>query len=34
MTYLGLFNYWVVIWGMWPAFGVVQMAYCFWRLMG
>ena len=26
------FTYWVVIWGMWPAFGVVQFAYCFVRL--
>ncbi len=28
------FNYWVVIWGMWPAFGVVAGAYCFVRLLG
>ena len=27
------FNYWVVIWGMWPAFGVLQMAYCSARLL-
>jgi hypothetical protein len=27
------FNYWVVVWGMWPAFGVVEGVYCFVRLM-
>ena len=27
------FNYWVVIWGMWPAFGVVEGVYCFVRLL-
>ena len=27
------FSYWVFIWGMFPAFGVVEMAYCFWRLL-
>jgi len=26
-------TYWVVIWGMFPAFGVLEMVYCFWRLM-
>jgi hypothetical protein len=26
--------YWVVIWGMWPAFGVLEGVYCFVRLMG
>lgn len=26
-------SYWVVIWGMFPAFGVVEMVYCFARLM-
>lgn len=26
------FNYWVFVWGMWPAFGLVQGAYCFARL--
>lgn len=26
------FNYWVVIWGMWPAFGLFQGAYAFTRL--
>jgi len=28
------FNYWVVVWGMWPAFGIVQGIYCFSRLNG
>ena len=27
------FNYWVIIWGMWPAFGVLEMLYCFFRLL-
>ena len=27
------FNYWVVIWGMWPAFGLVEAVYCFTRLV-
>ena len=27
------FNYWVIIWGMWPVFGVVEGVYCFIRLM-
>jgi hypothetical protein len=26
--------YWVVSWGMWPAFGVLEMLYCFVRLLG
>lgn len=26
-------TYWVVIWGMFPAFGVVEMVYCFARLV-
>lgn len=26
--------YWVVVWALWPAFGVVQFAYCFSRLLG
>ena len=26
------FNYWFVVWGMWPAFGLVQGIYCFARL--
>lgn len=28
------FFYWVVIWAMWPAFGLVQGVYCFARLLG
>ena len=27
------FTYWVFVWGMFPAFGVVEMVYCFVRLM-
>jgi hypothetical protein len=27
------FSYWVFIWGMWPAFGLVEGVYCFVRLM-
>lgn len=27
------FTYWVVIWGMFPAFGIVEGIYCFVRLM-
>lgn len=27
------FNYWVIVWGMWPVFGVVEMGYCFVRLL-
>lgn len=26
-------EYWVVIWGMWPVFGIVEGAYCFVRLL-
>lgn len=26
--------YWVVVWGLWPAFGVLEMVYCFVRLLG
>ena len=26
--------YWVVVWAMWPAFGVVEGVYCFVRLLG
>ena len=26
--------YWVVVWGMWPAFGLIQGAYALWRLLG
>ena len=25
--------YWIVVWGMWPAFGLVQGAYAAWRLL-
>ncbi|MGA7759850.1 MAG: hypothetical protein WCA57_18570 [Ilumatobacteraceae bacterium] len=25
-------GYWIVTWGMWPVFGVVESAYCFVRL--
>ena len=27
------FNYWVFIWGMWPAFGIIEGVYCFLRLL-
>lgn len=27
------FNYWVVVWGMWPAFGIVQGTYTLARLV-
>ncbi len=27
------FTYWVVIWGLWPAFGILEMLYCFFRLL-
>ncbi len=26
-------TYWVIVWGLWPAFGVLEMLYCFIRLM-
>jgi hypothetical protein len=26
-------GYWVVVWGMWPAFGVFEGVYCFVRLV-
>ena len=26
--------YWIVVWAMWPAFGLVQGAYATWRLLG
>ena len=26
-------TYWVLIWGIWPAFGVLQGIYCFARLL-
>jgi hypothetical protein len=28
------FTYWVFVWGMFPAFGILEMAYCFARLLG
>ncbi len=27
------FTYWVISWGLWPAFGILEMLYCFVRLM-
>ncbi len=27
------FTYWVVVWGMFPAFGITEMVYCAWRLL-
>jgi hypothetical protein len=27
------FQYWGIVWGLWPAFGVVEMVYCFARLV-
>lgn len=27
------FTYWVVIWGIWPVFGMVSGVYCFVRLL-
>ena len=27
-------QYWIVIWGIWPAFGIVEGVYCFARLVG
>lgn len=26
-------NYWIVVWGMWPVFGVVEGVYCTIRLL-
>ncbi|MDH3307190.1 MAG: hypothetical protein OEO77_06700 [Acidimicrobiia bacterium] len=26
-------GYWVLTWGMWPAFGIVESLYCFIRLL-
>ena len=26
-------KYWVVIWGMWPVFGVIEGLYCFARIL-
>jgi len=27
------FTYWVIVWGMWPAFGVAEGIYCVMRLL-
>jgi len=27
------FFYWCIVWGIWPTFGVVEMVYCFMRLL-
>ena len=27
------FTYWVIIWGMWPVFGILSGVYCFARLL-
>ena len=27
------FTYWVIIWGIWPAFGVIEGVYCVLRLL-
>jgi hypothetical protein len=27
------FTYWVIIWGIWPLFGVIEGVYCFVRLV-
>jgi len=27
------FTYWVVVWGIWPVFGVIEGVYCFVRLL-
>jgi hypothetical protein len=29
----GTFTYWVIIWGIWPVFGVASGIYCFVRLL-
>lgn len=26
-------SYWVVVWGMWPVFGLLEGVYCFMRLL-
>jgi len=25
--------YWLIVWGMFPAFGLLEGSYCFWRLL-
>ena len=27
------FTYWVIVWGIWPAFGLLESIYCFIRLL-
>jgi hypothetical protein len=27
------FTYWIITWGMWPLFGLIEAAYCFVRLV-
>ena len=27
------FTYWVFVWGMWPAYGILEMVYCIFRLL-
>ena len=27
------FKYWCIVWGMFPAIGLVELIYCFWRLL-
>ncbi len=27
------FSYWVFVWGMFPLFGIIEMVYCFLRLV-
>jgi hypothetical protein len=27
------FMYWVIVWAIWPAFGIIEGVYCFVRLM-
>ena len=26
-------SYWIIKWGMWPAFGIIEGIYCFVRLL-
>ncbi len=28
------FTYWAIVWGMFPAFGALELVYCFSRLVG
>ncbi len=27
-------SYWILIWGVWPTFGIIEGIYCFVRLVG